>query len=124
VGETGIELAEKISRECDRAVKEGETEREEYVYGFTNLSRKKASAKRLLELNQQHWQIENGLHYRRDRTLDEDRSQLRMGHAPHLLALLNNTSIGLFVHRGETHLPRAQRTFDYQFDQALARLAA
>lgn len=68
--------------------------------------------------------IENGLHYRRDRTLDEDRSQLRMGHAPHVLALLNNTAIGLLGHLGQDNLPRVQRTFDYQFDKALTRLAA
>ena len=42
-----------------RFVKQGEKEREEIVYGFTNLPRKKAKAKRLLELNQKHWRIEN-----------------------------------------------------------------
>jgi len=94
------------------------------VYGFTNLPRKKANAKRLLALNQKHWHIENGLHYRHDRTLDEDRSQLRLGQAPHVLALLNNTAIGLIVRRGENNLPRAQRTFDYQFDKALALLTS
>ena len=47
-----------------------------------------------------------------------------MGHAPHVLALLNNTAIGLMARRGESHLPRAQRAFDSQFDKALARLAA
>ena len=42
-----------------RFVKQGEKEREEIVYGLTNLPRKKANAKRLLELNQKHWRIEN-----------------------------------------------------------------
>ena len=51
-----------------RYVKKGEKEHEEIVYGFTNLPRKKANAKRLLALNQKHWQIENRLHYRRDVT--------------------------------------------------------
>jgi uncharacterized membrane-anchored protein YhcB (DUF1043 family) len=46
-----------------------------------------------------------------------------MGHAPHLLALLNNTAIGLLIARGQDNLPRAQRTFDYQFDKALTSLA-
>jgi hypothetical protein len=71
----------------------------------------------------EHWGIENGLHYRRDRSMREDESQLRMGHAPHLLAILNNTALGLFARRGETNLPHAQRRFAYQFDRALARLA-
>jgi hypothetical protein len=47
-----------------------------------------------------------------------------MGHAPHVLALLNNTAIGLMARRGETNLPHAQRTFSYQFDKALAHMAA
>ncbi len=101
----------------------GETEQKVH-YGLTSLSTSLATPKRLLSLIRGHWGIENGLHYRRDRTLDEDRSQLRLGHAPHVLALLNNTAIGLFVHRGETNLPRAQRAVDYQFDKALACLAA
>jgi predicted transposase YbfD/YdcC len=41
-----------------RSVKKGEQEHEEIVYGFTNLPRKKAGAKRLLLLNQRHWYIE------------------------------------------------------------------
>lgn len=83
-----------------------------------------ATPKRLLALVREHWGIENGLHYRRDRTFQEDHSQLRMGHAPHVLALLNNTAIGLMARRGETNLPHAQRTFSYQFDKALAHMAA
>lgn len=50
--------------------------------------------------------------------------QLRMGQAPHVLAILNNTALGLFARWGETYLPHAQRTFAYHFDRALARLAA
>jgi len=70
-----------------------------------------------------HWGIENGLHYRRGRSMREDDSQLRMANAPHVLAILNNTALGLFARTGETNLPHAQRTFAYQFDRALARLA-
>jgi predicted transposase YbfD/YdcC len=101
----------------------GEREQEIH-YGITSLPTSLATPQRLLALVRRHWRIENGLHYRRDRTLDEDRSQLRMGHAPHLLAVLNNTAIGLVARRGETNLPRFQRTFDYQFDRALAQMVA
>jgi len=52
-----------------RWVKDGEKEREETVYGVTNLPRKKAPAARLLSLQQAHWRIENRLHYRRDVTV-------------------------------------------------------
>ena len=51
-----------------RHVKDGDKEREETVYGVTNLSRKQANASRLLALQQAHWRVENRLHYRRDVT--------------------------------------------------------
>ena len=41
-----------------RRVKEADKEREETVYGLTNLPRKKAPARRLLALQQAHWRIE------------------------------------------------------------------
>ena len=66
------------------------------------------------------WAIENGLHYRRDMTLREDHSQLRLGHAPHLLAILNNTVIGLVARQGSTNLAQARREFAYQLERALA----
>lgn len=67
--------------------------------------------------------MEHGLHDRRDRTFQEDQSQLRIGHAPHLLAILNNIAPGLIARQGETHRPQAQGTFADQFDRGLARLA-
>jgi hypothetical protein len=55
----------------------------------------------------------------------EDHSQLRMGHAPHLLAILNNTVVGLMARQGRTNLAEAWWwEFAYQFDQALATLFA
>lgn len=30
---------------------------------------------------------------------------------PHMLAILNNTALGLFARQGETNLPHAQRVF-------------
>ncbi len=116
----GLSQVFKLERQRTNAL--GETEQEVHS-GITSFPTSMATPNRLLKLVGEHWGIENGLHYRRDRTLDEDRSQLRMGHAPHVLAVLNNTAIGLLSSLGETHLPRAQRTFDYQFDTALALMA-
>jgi predicted transposase YbfD/YdcC len=44
-----------------RYVKDADKEREEIVYGLTNLTRKQANAARLLALQQAHWRIENRL---------------------------------------------------------------
>ena len=78
-----------------RVVKIAEKEREEVVYGITNLPRKKANAARLLALQQEHWRIENRLHYRRDVTLGEDASQVRVAGAPQALAALNGGLLAL-----------------------------
>jgi predicted transposase YbfD/YdcC len=78
-----------------RYVKEGENEREELVYGVTNLPRQKANASRLLALQQAHWRIENRLHYRRDVTLGEDASQVRVSGAPQALAALKGGVLAL-----------------------------
>src|SRR5208283_172838 len=48
--------------------------RDEIVYGITSLPVHQANASRLLRLNRGHWGIENGLHYVRDVSFDEDRS--------------------------------------------------
>ena len=78
-----------------RMVKAAEKEREEVVYGITNLPRKKANAAQLLTLQQEHWSIENRLHYRRDVTLGEDGCQVRIAGAPQALAALNGGVLAL-----------------------------
>ncbi len=78
-----------------RQVKEAGQEREEVVYGITNLPRKKANAGWLLALQQAHWRIENRLHYRRDVTLGEDACQVRLSGAPQALAALNGGVLAL-----------------------------
>jgi predicted transposase YbfD/YdcC len=102
----------------------GDRSRHEIRYGLTSLPAAIASPQRLLELVRGQWGIENGLHYRRDATMREDHSQLRMGHAPHLLAILNNIVVGLMARQGSTNLAEVRREFAYQFDQALPTLAA
>src|SRR6266852_1811275 len=83
-----------------------------------------ADPKRLLALKRGHWGIENGLHYRRDVTFHEDHAQLRMGHAPEMLAVLNNIVLGLFARQGETNMAHARRDFAYHLDKVLVRLLA
>jgi len=100
------------------------TTKTEVRYGVTSLPASLADARRLLALARQHWGIENGLHYRRDATLREDHSQLRMGHAPQLFAVLNNTVLGLLARQGVTNVAEARREFAYQFDKALHALAS
>jgi hypothetical protein len=44
-------------------------------------------------------------------TLREDHSQLRMGHAPQVLAILNIIVVGLVARQGKTNLAEARREF-------------
>ena len=88
-------------------------------YGVTSLSAQRASPAQLLGWVRQHWQQENGLHYRRDVTLGEDRSQVRMGQAPQVLASLNNLVIGLAARHEQPNLAAWQRRLAYAFDHVL-----
>lgn len=93
-------------------------------YGVTSLPAQLADPTRLLALTRGHWGIENGLHWRRDVTFQEDHAQLRMGQAPEMLAALNNIVIGLFAKQGATNMAHARRDFAYHLDRGLARFLA
>ena len=67
----------------------------ELVYGITSLPPEKATPEQLLTLNRGHWSIENRLHYVRDVTFDEDRSQIRTKNGPEIMASLRNFMISL-----------------------------
>jgi hypothetical protein len=72
----------------------GETH-QEISYLITSLPRAEASPARLVRLIRGHWGIENRLHWVRDVTLDEDRSQVRTKAAPHVMAAVRNITISL-----------------------------
>jgi predicted transposase YbfD/YdcC len=95
-------------------------ERVEVVYGVTSLSPQRATPTRLLELVRGQWQIENKSHWVRDVTFDEDRSQVRCGNLPQVMAALRNTAIGLLRWAGHTNIAAACRQLAAQPVQALA----
>src|SRR5258708_38015112 len=74
------------------------------VYLITTLSASKASPDRLLDLNRGHWSIENRSHYVRDVSFKEDRSRLRKGHAPQIMAALRNLVITLIHRSGSSQI--------------------
>jgi predicted transposase YbfD/YdcC len=105
-----------------RTVIEKGEERVEIVYGMTSLPRKKADAKRLLELNRKHWSIENRLHYRRDVTLGEDASQVRVKGAPEVLAALNGGILALMDFLGIKNVAKQMRYYCAYPEKALQLL--
>lgn len=104
----------------ERRVTERDTTTVEVRYGITSMPPQYASAQRLMEIARTEWGIENGLHHRRDVTLQEDACQVRRGQAPHVLAALNNVVIGIVLRAGHENLAAAQRAFTYAFDRILA----
>lgn len=91
----------------------------EIVYGITSLSPQEASPAKLLTLVRQHWQIESGLHYRRDVTLHEDATRLTIGQSGHNMAIINNIVVSLCLHNGLCNLAKARRRFNAKPQEAL-----
>ena len=80
---------------------------DETVLAITSLAPQadeKANAQALLEIARGHWSIENGNHYVRDRSYDEDRCQVRDPNSAHLLSTLR--SLARFLAKREVHHPK------------------
>jgi predicted transposase YbfD/YdcC len=69
-----------------------------------------------------HWGIENRLHWCRDVTFDEDRSQVRTGNAPQVMATLRNTAISLLRLAKWTNIAQALRHHARHPDQTIRHL--
>ena len=76
--------------------------------GLTCLSAAQAGPGRLATLVRGHWGIE-ALHWVRDVTFDEDRSQLRKGSAPQVLAGQRNLAVGALHTAGRTKIASSIR---------------
>ena len=103
-----------------RTRKQGEKEEHETVYGLTSLSPVQAGPERLLSLVRGHWHVENKSHHVRDTTFDEDRSQVRSGSIPQVMAALRNACIGMMRAAGHRNMAAACRFHAAQPSAALA----
>jgi predicted transposase YbfD/YdcC len=89
--------------------------------GITALSAEQAGPERLAGLVRDHWGIE-ALHHIRDVTYDEDRSQLRTGSAPQVLAGIHNLAIGALRIAGRTNIASSLRWISRNPTRALSIL--
>jgi predicted transposase YbfD/YdcC len=94
----------------------------EVEFGITSLTRQQASPGRLLQIRRAHWGIETGLHYRRDVTLKEDATQMRLGDMGKVMASLNNLVLALIRQAHFHNAPQARRWFAAHISQAFALL--
>ena len=113
-------LAQVFQVERRVTLKKRGTQRHEVVDGVTSLGPERAGPERVLGLVRQHWQIENNVHWVRDVTCDEDRSQVRCGSISQVMAAVRTTAIGLMRCDGETNIAAACRRFAAQPCSALA----
>lgn len=116
----GLQQVFQIERTV--TVKKTGHQRHEIAYGVTSLTPQQADAARLLQLVRRHWSIENRTHWVRDVTFDEDRSTVRCGNIPQVMAALRNVAIGLARLAGHTNIAAACRYYAAQPWAALALL--
>jgi predicted transposase YbfD/YdcC len=85
--------------------------RKDITYGMTSLSPEAGPPDALLKYMRGYWGIENGLHYRRDRTMHEDETRMSHPRLAEAMAIINNLVIGLVKWRGFDNLAAARRFF-------------
>ena len=83
----------------------------EVTYAITSLPPARAAARTLLGHLRGQWGIENRTHWVRDVTFDEDRSQVRTGAAPQVMAATRNLVLALLRRAGHTNVAAALRTY-------------
>ncbi len=103
----GAALALQVTRR--RKALTGAKWQTETVHAITDLTFDTTDAQQLADALRAHWSIENRLHWVRDVTFDEDRSQIRTGHGPAVMATRRNLAISLHRAAGATNIAQACR---------------
>ena len=98
----------------------GENQRTDIQFYVTNMTETEADAPTLLEIIRGHWSIENSLHWVRDVTFDEDRSQIRSGSEPRLFATIRNLALSLLRLHGFGSIAAGLRKLSRNRDLALS----
>jgi predicted transposase YbfD/YdcC len=88
----------------------------EICHVLTSVSPDRAGPAQIAAWVKGHWSIENQVHWVRDVTYDEDRSQLRRGNAPRVMATIRNTAMTILRAAGATTIARTQRHLTHRYD--------
>jgi predicted transposase YbfD/YdcC len=94
----------------------------ETVYAITDLTVHQGKPDQLADFVRGHWSIENKIHWVRDVTYDEDRSQIRTGTGPQVMAALRNLAISALRLTGATNIAAATRHHGRDHNRPLALL--
>jgi predicted transposase YbfD/YdcC len=112
-----LEQVFKLERRAENS--KGQLLHQKTVYGLTSMGRQQADAQTLLGYTRAYWGIENGLHYRRDKTFHEDATRMSNPRLAHSMAAINNLVLGLLSRQGWRTLPAARRFYDAHLQLAL-----
>lgn len=74
-------------------------------YYVSSLDTEQVTAADLLQYVRQHWRIENGLHFLKDRWWDEDRHHTRRPGLSACMATLNNAALSIHRLRSDPEIP-------------------
>ena len=74
-------------------------------YFITSLDPDRVTAHDLLRHVREHWQIENNLHFLKDRWWDEDRHHTRRPGLSAMLAAINNAAITIHRLKSDREIP-------------------
>jgi predicted transposase YbfD/YdcC len=91
----------------------------EVVYALCSVPFEHARPATIATWLRQHWGIENSVHWVRDVTFDEDRSRVRTGNGPQVMAALRNTALNLHRLDGATNIAEACRETAFTPDRRI-----
>src|SRR5205814_938078 len=103
--------AARTNKKAKKRVRYVEETSQQVVYGLTNFTPTEAGPEAVATFLRDHWAVENRLHWRRDVTLREDHSQVRLAGRPEVLAVLNNVVLALLDWLGVGNVPEQMRIF-------------
>ena len=107
--------------ELTRTVTDHKGTHQEVAFLVTSRPPARARRRQLLAWSRGHWSVETR-HWLRDVTFGEDRSRLRGGHAPQIMAALRNLCLTLIRRTGTTEIAAKRRSFANHPAKALALL--
>jgi len=102
-----------------RTVTRAGTKSVEVVYLITSAAHHTAPPAVLAAWVRGHWSVENKLHWVRDVSFDEDRSRVRTGQTPRVMASLRNAVIGILRLAGWNNIAAALRHHSYNPERAI-----
>ena len=114
----GFPGIEQVAR-MERTRHHGDQTETELVFLITSAPHLAAPPRVLAAWIQGHWAIENRLHWVRDVTYDEDRSQIRVGNGPRVMATLRGLATGLIRLAGHENIAKANRHYARHPNEAL-----